>query len=82
MAELKSRLLRRNEDSSDTIAMRLKNASVEIERWRDYDYVVVNHDLDQAFGEVKSIVEAERLRRDRRPGLFDFTATLLGEAAV
>ena len=79
MAELKSRLFRRNEDSSDTIAMRLKNARVEIERWRDYDYVVVNQDLNQAFGEVKSIVEAERLRRDRRPGLFDFTATLLSE---
>lgn len=79
MAELKSRLLRRNEDSSDTIAVRLNNARVEIERWRDYDYVVVNHDLNQAFGEVRAIVDAERLRRDRRPGLFDFTAKLLSE---
>jgi guanylate kinase len=79
MAELKNRLLRRNEDSGETISMRLKNARVEIERWRDYDYVVVNYDLNEAFSEVQSIVEAERLRRDRRPGLFDFTAALLAE---
>ncbi|MBC8128965.1 MAG: guanylate kinase [Rhizobiaceae bacterium] len=79
IAELRSRLLRRNEDSSDTIAMRLKNARTEIERWRDYDYVVVNHDLNQAFGEIRAIVDAERLRRDRRPGLFDFTSALLAE---
>ena len=79
MAELRNRLLRRNEDSGETIAVRLKNARVEIERWRDYDYVVVNTDLDQAFSEVQSIIAAERLRRDRRPGLFDFTARLLAE---
>ena len=79
MAELRNRLLRRNEDSGETISMRLKNACVEIERWRDYDYVVVNYDLNEAFSEVQSIVEAERLRRDRRPGLFDFTAALLAE---
>lgn len=79
MAELKRRLLRRNEDSADTIAMRLKNSRVEIERWRDYDYVVVNTDLNQAFSEVRAIIDAERLRRDRRPGLFDFTAALLSE---
>jgi guanylate kinase len=80
MAELKARLLRRAEDSGETIATRLKNASVEIERWRDYEYVVVNDDLDRAFSAVLSIVNAERLRRDRRPGLFDFTAKLLEEA--
>ncbi|MEC5324115.1 MULTISPECIES: guanylate kinase [unclassified Aurantimonas] len=79
MAELKARLLRRAEDSGETIAVRLKNARVEIERWRDYDYVVVNDDLDRAFSAVRSIINAERLRRDRRPGLFDFTATLLAE---
>ncbi|BDA84042.1 guanylate kinase [Aureimonas sp. SA4125] len=79
MAELKRRLLRRNEDSIDTIAMRLKNSRIEIERWRDYDYVVVNTDLNQAFGEVRAIIDAERLRRDRRPGLFDFAAGLLSE---
>ncbi|WP_156419499.1 guanylate kinase [Aureimonas sp. AU12] len=82
MAELKSRLMRRAEDSGETIAMRLRNASVEIERWRDYEYVVLNDDLDRAFTAVLSIVNAERLRRDRRPGLFDFTTQLLDEAAA
>lgn len=81
MEELAQRLTRRAEDSKETIAMRLKNACVEIERWRDYEYVVVNDDLDRAFSAVLSIVNAERLRRDRRPGLFDFTARLLDEAA-
>jgi guanylate kinase len=63
----------------ETIAMRLKNASVEIEHWREYDYIVVNDDLDRAFASVVSIVSAERLRRDRRPGLFDFVSGLLSE---
>ncbi|MCM2502984.1 guanylate kinase [Aureimonas altamirensis] len=80
MAELRSRLNRRAEDSAETIQMRLRNAKVEIERWRDYEYVVINDDLDRAFAAVLSIVNAERLRRDRRPGLFDFTAALLEEA--
>ncbi|MBB3935132.1 guanylate kinase [Aureimonas phyllosphaerae] len=82
MEELKSRLLRRAEDSSETIAMRLRNAKVEIERWRDYEYVVINDDLDRAFSAVLSIVNAERLRRDRRPGLFDFTSVLLEQASA
>jgi guanylate kinase len=79
MKELKARLQRRAEDSAETIAMRLKNASVEIEHWREYDYVVVNDDLDRAFAAVVSIVAAERLRRDRRHGLFDFVNGLLVE---
>jgi guanylate kinase len=79
MKELKSRLQRRAEDTAETIAMRLKNASVEIEHWREYDYIVVNDDLDRAFASVVSIVSAERLRRDRRPGLFDFVSGLLSE---
>lgn len=79
MAELRSRLHRRAEDSEEVIATRLANAKAEIEHWREYDYVVVNDDLERAFGSVKAIVEAERLRRDRRPGLFDFVSGLLGE---
>ncbi len=79
MAELKQRLKRRAEDADDTIAMRLANARNEIEHWREYDYVVVNDDLDRAYGAVRSIVAAERLRRDRRHGLFDFVSGLLDE---
>jgi guanylate kinase len=79
MTELQTRLQRRAEDAPDVIAKRLKNAKVEIEHWREYDYVVINDDLDRAFASVVSIVAAERLRRDRRPGLFDFVSGLLAE---
>jgi len=81
MAELKERLKRRAEDQEAVIETRLKNARDEIEHWTEYDFVVVNDDLDRAFTEVVSIVTAERLRRDRRPGLFDFVSGLLDEAA-
>src|SRR5262245_58665371 len=79
MSELKSRLRRRAEDTEEVIDRRLENARHEIEHWRDYDYVVVNSDLDRAFGEVRAIVAAERLRRDRSLGLFDFVSGLLDE---
>ncbi len=79
MGELKTRLKRRAEDADAAIEKRLVNARVEIEHWREYDYVVINDDLDRAYTEVKSIVTAERLRRDRRPGLFDFVTRLLDE---
>ena len=81
MKELAARLRRRAEDSDQTIETRLRNARIEIEHWREYDYVVINDDLDRAFSAVRSIVTAERLRRDRRPGLFDFVSGLLGEEA-
>ena len=79
MRELRTRLKRRAEDSASTIDTRLQNARVELEHWREYDYVVVNDDLDRAFASVKAIVTAERLRRDRRPGLFEFVSGLLDE---
>jgi guanylate kinase len=79
LKELKSRLHRRAEDNDDVIDMRLKNSREEMQHWRDYDYVVINDDLDRTFAAVRSIVFAERLRRDRRPGLFDFVSGLLDE---
>lgn len=79
MAELRTRLQRRAEDSAEVIERRLENARSEIEHWREYDYVIVNDDLDRAYASVLSIVQAERLRRDRRPGLFDFVSNLLDE---
>ncbi|MGH0223479.1 guanylate kinase [Sinorhizobium meliloti] len=79
MAELQSRLHRRAEDSEEVIATRLANSRAEIEHWREYDYIVVNDDLDRAFSSVRAIVEAERLRRERRPGLFEFVNGLLTE---
>ena len=82
MTELQSRLHRRAEDTEEVIQTRLANSRSEIEHWREYDYVVVNDDLNRAFTALKSIVEAERLRRDRRPGLFDFVTRLLTEKPI
>lgn len=79
LAELKSRLHRRAEDTDEVIEKRLANSREEMQHWRDYDYVVINDDLDRTFASVRSIVLAERLRRDRRPGLFDFVSGLLEE---
>ncbi len=77
MAELRSRLERRAEDAPEVISARLKNSRVEIEHWGEYDFVVINDDLDKAFSEVSAILTSERLRRDRRPGLHDFVGSLL-----
>ncbi len=74
--ELRQRLDRRAEDAPDVIANRLRNASTELERWGEYDYVIVNDDLQRAYGGLKAIVVAERLRRERLTGLADFIATL------
>jgi guanylate kinase len=79
MTELQSRLHRRAEDSQEVIATRLANSRAEIGHWREYDYVIVNDDLNSAFDAVQSIVKAERLRRDRRHGMFDFVRGLLEE---
>ena len=79
MTELQSRLHRRAEDSEEVIATRLANSRAEIEHWREYDYVLINEDLNTAFDSVQSIVKAERLRRDRRHGMFDFIRHLLEE---
>jgi guanylate kinase len=62
MRELRARLERRAEDSSTTIEERLDNARHEIERWRGYEYVIVNDDLQRAYKDVLAIVQAERLK--------------------
>jgi len=79
MEELKKRLVRRAEDAQEVIEKRLANALEEITHWNEYDYVVINDDLERAFKEVKSILTAERLRQDRRHGLYDFAAWLTTE---
>jgi len=78
--ELKARLERRAEDAPETIARRLANARTEIGKWQQYDYVVVNADLDSSFAVVRSILAAERLRRERVVGLAPFVEGLLREA--
>ena len=78
MAELRARLERRAEDSAATIAARLENAKREIERWRQYDYVVVNDDLQRAYAETVAIIVAERRRCIRvTPAVEGLVAKLL-----
>src|SRR5271157_3106819 len=62
MRELRSRLERRAEDSSKTIDQRLENAKAEIERWRNYHYVIVNDDLQRAYSDALAIVRSEERR--------------------
>lgn len=69
MKELRARLERRAEDSNGVIADRLANAGSEIGHWQEYDYIVVNDDLERALDAVRSILVAERHRRERQSGL-------------
>jgi guanylate kinase len=79
LTELKHRLERRAEDVPEVIERRLEAARVEIDRWREYDYVIVNDDLDKSFNSLKAILSAERLKRERVVGLERFVADLLAE---
>lgn len=76
IAELESRLQGRAQDSEQVIAQRMAKSQAEISHWMEYDYVIVNRDLDTAFGELVTILQAERLRRDRQPHLADFVRGL------
>ncbi|MCG8554530.1 MAG: guanylate kinase, partial [Proteobacteria bacterium] len=68
----------RAEDTPEVIERRLENARTEIGHWQDYDFVVINNDLEVAFDQVHAILIAERLRRGRRPGLEKFVGQLTG----
>ena len=70
--ELERRLRARAQDSDDVIAGRMAKASDEMSHWAEYDYVILNTDLDASVAKVQSILEAERLKRERQVGLFDF----------
>jgi guanylate kinase len=67
--ELKKRLISRGQDSDAVIAKRMRKSWDEISRWDAYDYVLVNDDLDTTFERLRTIVSAERLRREQQPGL-------------
>jgi guanylate kinase len=77
--ELKLRLERRAEDTPDIIARRLKNAAEEIPHWTEYDYVLVNRDLDKSFARLRGILTAERLKRVHRDDIQTFVDTLLSD---
>jgi len=76
IAELERRLRSRAQDSDEVIAGRMAKSQAEISHWAEYDYVIVNRDIDSAFAELVTILQAERLRRDRQPALADFVRNL------
>lgn len=79
IAELERRLRTRAQDSAETIARRMAQARAEISHWGEYDYVLVNRDLDAAEAELRTILSAERARADRQPWLNQFVQTLNAE---
>jgi len=74
--DLEMRLHSRAQDSAEVIRGRMNRASHEMSHWAEYDYIVINHDIDEAFAEVQSILKAERLKRERRTGLTTFVREL------
>ena len=74
--DLRDRLIRRAQDSVVTVAKRMAEAAREISHWAEYDYVIVNHDLETSDREIRAILEAERLKRKRRTGLTAFVRAL------
>ena len=77
LAELRRRLESRGQDSGEVIDIRMERARGEISHWAEYDYVVVNDDVDQCFVKVREILHAERMRRTRQTGLIPFVRTLM-----
>jgi guanylate kinase len=74
--ELERRLKTRAQDSRDVIGQRMAKAAGEMSHWPEYDYVIVNKDKNHAFAEVRAILAAERLKRERQIGLSDFVRSL------
>ena len=82
IAELEQRLRGRGQDSDAVITDRMAKSRDEISHWAEYDYVIVNSDVDVAFNDLVTILEAERKKRDRQPGLADFVRSLNKEFAA
>ena len=76
IAELDRRLRGRAQDTDEVIAGRMAKSRDEISHWAEYDYVLLNDDLDQSFKHLQTILEAERMKRDRQPMLSDFVRGL------
>jgi len=76
MPDLEQRLRRRAQDSDDVIHARMATATDEMSHWAEYDYVIVNRELPDAFAELRAILAAERLKRERQTGLSAFVRSL------
>jgi len=74
--ELARRLHTRAQDDKKVIRARMAKAGDEMSHWSEYDYVVINRDLDRAFNDVRAILHAERIKRERQPGLTAFVRGL------
>lgn len=74
--ELRRRLESRAQDSTEVIDSRMERARSEISHWAEYDYVVINDDVDECFVKVREILHAERMRRTRQTGLIPFVREL------
>ena len=74
--ELERRLRRRAQDSKDIIGSRMAKAAGEMSHWPEYDYVIINRKIEVAFAEVRTILAAERLKRERQTGLTKFVRGL------
>ena len=75
-AELERRLLSRAQDSKDVVTMRMSKASDEMSHYPEYDYIIINHDLDTSVEAIRHILNAERLKRERQLGLPNFVKSL------
>lgn len=75
--ELHERLKKRAEDSDETVSKRMSKARSEISHWIEYDYVLINHNLEDCSLEVLNILNVERKKRNRQKFIFDFIAKLL-----
>ena len=82
IAELDRRLRARGQDSDAVIAGRMAKSQDEISHWAEYDYVIINRDLEVAFNDLVTILQAERRRRDRQPDLAEFVRGLNKEFAA
>ncbi|KWV91974.1 guanylate kinase [Erythrobacter sp. YT30] len=76
--ELRRRLEARAQDSATVIDARMERARAEISHWAEYDYVVINDDVEECFARVCEILDAERMRRTRQTGLIPFVRELMG----
>jgi guanylate kinase len=74
--DLERRLRTRAQDSDEVIHARMAKAADEMSHWAEYDYVVINSDIDHAFADVQAILAAERLKRERQIGLSAFVRGL------
>ncbi|NVJ99801.1 MAG: guanylate kinase [Alphaproteobacteria bacterium] len=79
---LEDRLRKRGQDTEETITKRMAKAEAEISHWAEYDYVLVNDDLEVTFESLSNIIRAERLHRERRPGLSGFVRKLQEERGI